>query len=152
MATQTSAGTTIGISATLPTTFDTAPITGYPSLTLTSIGEVTDIPAVGGARSVITHSPLAEIDVDKFLGSFDHGSVSLTMALDDADAGQVILNAAVTSGAKHAIGITLPDGTQKFKTGIVSAVTFGVGTVDGTVVQATAQFEFTKSTVTKLPA
>lgn len=148
MAIQTSAGTTIGVSTTLPTTFDGDAITGYPSLTLVTIGEVVDIPAFGSTRAVINHSPLATLDVQKFLGSRDNGSLTITAALDDSDTAQGTLRAAVDSGAELAFGVTLPDGAKKFRTGRVSSFQDSVGTIDGALVQATIQIEFTRPTFT----
>jgi hypothetical protein len=148
MSKQAPAGTVIGASATLPTTYDSDGSSGYPSLTFTAIGEITDIPSFGPTRAVVTHSPLASIDIDKKLGSRDNGSLTLTMALDDDDAGQAILEAAVASGDAIAFEIQLPDGSEKYFTGVVSSFQNGVGTIDGEFIQATSQIEITKPFVT----
>ena len=65
---QTTAGATIGISATLPATNDAA---GYAALTFSLIGEVTDLGEFGREYATVTHNPIASRRTIKRKGSFN---------------------------------------------------------------------------------
>jgi co-chaperonin GroES (HSP10) len=116
MASYTSAGSTIEVSATLPATYDS---TGYAALTYTAIGEVTSIGSFGQSANLVTHLPLDSRVIVKRKGSYNYGTLGLEMARDDADAGQVILVAAQSDDNSHSFKITLQDGTVLYFTGQV---------------------------------
>lgn len=108
----TSAGTTLGVSATAPATFDAA---GYAALTFTAIGDITDMGEIGTVYEDIPHKPLGERGTYHFKGGFDDGGLQLQMAEAFADdAGQVILKAALASDADYYFVLEFndnPDGT-----------------------------------------
>ena len=55
---QTLVDSVIAISASLPTTFDSDGTTGYPSLTFTTVGQVTDWAAGGQTYNIVTSNPM----------------------------------------------------------------------------------------------
>ena len=146
MAIQTSAGTTLGMSTTLPTTFDDDGTNGYPSLTYTTIGEITEIPAFGSVYNLITHNPLGERRVTKRKGSINDGTLTLTFAADAADTGQAAIKTAHTSDSEIAIKITYPDGEDDFFTALVMSYQINAGGSDS-IKQDTVTLELTRAPV-----
>lgn len=128
MAIQEGSGTIVGISVTLPTTFDDDGTNGYPSETYVTVGEVMSVPQYGSVNNVIRHLALAEIDVDKRPGSRDNGSIVLPLALDDADTGQIAIEGALRT--EVAIEIQLPNGEEHYFTAYVMSYQQGVAGAD----------------------
>lgn len=141
MSVNTSAGTTLHICATPPTTFDAA---GYTALVWVPVGEVVDPGEFGRKYATVTHNPVATRGTQKFKGSFNEGTMNLKLALDDADAGQTLLRAAVLADAAYSFKVTLPSG-RKFNFQAM-AMDFSIGglTVDS-VTSATCALELTTS-------
>jgi len=127
MAIQTSAGTILYASASLPATYDQ---TGYEALSWSAVGEVTEIPAFGSVYNLITHSPLGERRVVKKKGSVNDGSMTLNFAADAADAGQGVLKTAHTSDTEISVKITYPDGEDDYFTALVMGYQVNPGNVD----------------------
>jgi hypothetical protein len=107
---QTSAGTTIAISAVLPATDDAA---GYNALTWAAIGEVTDLGEFGREYATVTHNPVASRRTIKRKGSYNDGTMALQLALDRDDAGQILVKTALASDANKAFRITYQDGSKE---------------------------------------
>lgn len=124
MAIQTSAGTALAVSATLPSTYDQ---TGFDALTFTSIGEITDLGEYGKVYELITHNPIATRRTQKFKGTYNNGSVTLQMAEDISDAGQVILDAAVDSDNDYAFRVTAQDADKDYFQAKVMSKTVNIG-------------------------
>jgi len=124
---QTSAGTTISISATLPAQNDQA---GFEALTFTEIGEVTSIGGFGITYNEVTHNPLGDRKTFKFKGSYDNGTLTVDYALVDDDAGQLILDAAVNSDNNYAFEISRQDGAKRYFIARVMSKTETIGGVD----------------------
>ena len=143
MAVQTSAGTTIGISAGLPATDDAA---GYGALTFTPIGEVTDLGEYGKVFNLVTHNPIATRRTEKFKGSFNEGSISMGIGEDTSDAGQILLDTAVESDANFAFEITAQDGDIDYFQAKVMSKTVSVGSVDS-IRTSTVQLEITSAII-----
>ena len=143
MAVQTSAGTTIGVSAGLPSTDDAA---GYGALTFTTIGEVTDLGEYGKVFNLVTHNPIATRRTEKFKGSFNEGSISMGIGEDTSDAGQTLLDTAVESDANFAFQITAQDGDIDYFQAKVMSKTVNVGSVDS-IRSSTVQLEITSGIV-----
>ncbi|MEM1189943.1 MAG: phage tail tube protein [Pseudomonadota bacterium] len=122
-----SAGTTVGLSATLPGAFDAA---GYGALTFTEIGEIESVPEFGPSFSLITFTPLNSRVVSKRKGSVNYGQLAITLGRVPSDAGQTILIAAQASDASQAIEITLQDGTKIYTTGQVMSYRTNVGNTE----------------------
>ena len=150
MAIQTSAGTTLGMSTTLPTTFDSDSGTGYPSLSFTTVGEITEIPAFGSVYNWITHNPLGERRVTKRKGSINDGTLTLTFAADASDTGQAALKTAHTSDSEIAIAITYPDGEDDYFTALVMSSQINAGG-SNSIQQDTVTLEPTHAPVNLAP-
>jgi hypothetical protein len=90
------AGSSLAISAGLPVTNDAA---GFAAVTPTPvvIGEITSFGARGRTYTIVPHLPLSERRAKKAKGSYDEGDPSYSLAIDKADAGQVIAEAALLS-------------------------------------------------------
>jgi len=141
---QTLVETTISVSASLPATFDGA---GYGALSFTAVGQVTDWTAGGQVYNIVTSNPIAQRSTDKYKGTFNNGTDSITVNRDDDDAGQVIILAALTDDADYAFEVTYQDSTIDYFTGKVVSFDTVAGGADS-IVQKTIQLERTRSTVT----
>jgi len=99
--------TTYAACSTLPATYDASGY-GATSLTYTTIGQVESFPEFGEIRSVGEFRPITGA-VTKVKGTSNYGGGDMVMADIPADAGQVILKAAVASENHYSIKITYPD-------------------------------------------
>lgn len=108
-AVETVAGTTISISAEQPLTFDEA---GYTDTGMdwSAIGEVTDGGEHGREYAEVTHNPISTRGTQKFKGSFNEGTKTLALAIDDDDVGQVLLTAAVISDNDYSFKVSYGGG------------------------------------------
>ena len=124
---QTSAGTTLHISASAPATYNS---TGFAALTWTEIGEVTDLGEFGRQYNLVTHNPLGDRRTVKRKGSYNDGTINAQMARVPADAGQTILKTAVDSDDSYSIKVTLQNGDIFYTTAQIMSYTVNVGSVD----------------------
>lgn len=123
MGVATTAGTVLRISAGIPATFNQA---GYAALTYTTVGEITSLGEFGREYSLVTHNPIDTRGTQKFKGSYNEGTLDLTLGLDTDNAGQILMKAAALSDAIYAIKITDQKGdiyymqvaVMKFKVGL----------------------------------
>jgi hypothetical protein len=141
---QTLVETTIGVSASLPATYDDA---GYGALTFTTVGQVTDWTPGGQVFNVVTSNPIAQRSTDKYKGTFNNGADSITVNRDDDDAGQVLVLAALAADTDYSFEVTYRDGTIDYFTGKVVSFDTVAGGADS-IVQRTISLERTRSTVT----
>jgi len=117
-------GTTLGTSATLPATFD-AP--GYSVLTFTAIGKVIDIGELAKAYNVISHQEIGNDHPEKLKDTYDIANVTITVARDSTDAGQVLMQTALGVTASYSFEIVLPSGnTGAFTAKVIKS---GMGAV-----------------------
>ena len=123
----TSAGTTLGVSATAPATYDVA---GFTALTFIAVGEITDMGEYGRQYNLVTHNPLGDRRTVKRKGSYNDGALSLQLARVSDDAGQAVLVAALDTDDSVACEVVLQDGTKQYMTAQVMSYTTGVGSVD----------------------
>ena len=144
----TSAGTTIGISTGEPSTYDD---TGFAALTFETIGEVTDLGEFGREYSLVTHNPLGSRQTVKRKGSFNDGSISMTVARVPSDSGQTELINALDSDDNYSFNVTLQDGTELYFIGQVMSYTANVGSVDQ-ITSASITIEITDEIVEVSPA
>ena len=121
-------GTEISVSASAPATFTAS---GYAALTFALIGEITDPGEHGPTRAITQHKPINTGVVQKLPGSMDQGDKTLQLAIDDDDAGQTLLRAAVNSGATHYFKTEYPDGAIDYFPAVVSSFKKGGGDADG---------------------
>ena len=129
----TAAGTQFSISATLPATHDLA---GFEALTFTDIGELVDGGSAGKTFNKVDHSPLGEREVLSLKGSFSQGTRSLSLGRDIADAGQVLILAALEVDDPYAFRIVYQNGDIDYLIATVDSYTDDIGTID-TIVGST---------------
>jgi len=139
----TSAGTTIGISSTLPATYDAS---GYGALSYSAVGEVTDLGEFGREYALVTHSPLGARRTVKRKGSYNDGQVAMTVARVPTDTGQADIITALDSDDPVAFEIVLQDGTTLYFAGVVMSYTTNVGSVDQ-ITSASVMIEITTDIV-----
>lgn len=126
MAYTTAAGTALAISAGHPATQDAA---GFVALTYTEVGAVEKIGTFGGTFAKVEFQPLKGGKI-KRKGSVDYGTLNPTMALDEADAGQILMRTAAnnTANTLYSFKVTRQDGSIIYCEGLV----FGMPeTIDG---------------------
>ncbi len=143
----TSAGTTIGIVSGDPSSYDA---TGFEALTFDLIGEVTDLGEFGREYSLVTHNPLGDRQTVKRKGSYNDGSISMTVARTPDDAGQTTLQAALDSDDNYSFNVTLQDGTELYFSAQVMSYTANVGTVDQ-ITTASVTIEITDEIIEVAP-
>lgn len=137
MAINTSAGSTLSISAASPATYNQA---GFTALTFTEVGELTNLGEFGREYALVTHNPVGDRRTIKRKGSFNEGSITLEMALDNDDAGQVLLKAAADSDMSYSFKVTTQNGDVYFFSAQTMSFRVSVGTVDQ-ITSATAMLE-----------
>lgn len=121
-------GALLGISATLPATFDAA---GYAAVTVTNIGEIVDLGGFEKTWSVISFQPLAQRYPTKLKGIFNYGDVTFTFARVAADTGQDLVRVAELSDNSYTIKITMPGTAVANFTAKVISLGLGAVTVEG---------------------
>lgn len=144
MGVQTSAGATLRISASQPATYTEA---DYKTLFDASpapalVGEITDMGEFGREYALVTHNPVGDRGTVKFKGSFNEGTMTLSLGLDNDDAGQTVMQSASLSDSDHSFAVELQDGQRYFFQAKVMSWRVGVGSVDS-VTTATAALELT---------
>ena len=144
MTVRTSAGTTLRVTASAPATFNSA---GYTTLFSTSpvpalVGEVTDLGEFCREYALVTHMPVGNRGTQKFKGSFNEGTITLSLGLDTDDAGQIIMKAASISDNDYSFMVTTQNGDKYFFRAQIMSWKVGVGSVDS-ITTATATLEIT---------
>lgn len=126
MTARTSAGTSIAIGPA-PSTNDEA---GFDAVSYDTIGEITDAGEYGKVFALVTHNPLATRGTQKFKGSYNNGSITLQLAIDEVDTGQIAAFAALESDDSFSIRVTKQNGSIDYFTSQVMSFTTQVGSVD----------------------
>jgi len=148
MSFDTAAGVSLALSETLPATYDD---TGYGALTGTVVGEITNVGEFGKQFALVTHMPLATRGTKKSKGSFNNGTLSPQLALDEADAGQIILKAALESDNPVVAIITMDNGDIYYMEVLVMSAPITIGGVDD-VVTAAPSLEVTDNPIVYVAA
>ena len=138
-----SVGTVVSVSTTAPATYDAA---GFGALTWSTCGELAELPSFGAEAALATHTPLATGIVAKRRGSLNYGSVALTMAVSDADAGQSVLQdsaeAAAGTDAQVSVKVVLVNGEIQYFTAQVMSYKVNVGNADAiTMAEVTLEID-----------
>lgn len=141
MAVRTSAGTTLRVSAAAPGTFNSA---GYAALTFTAVGEITDLGEFGREYALVTHNPVGNRSTQKFKGSFNEGTINLSLGLDTDDAGQILLKTASNADTAYSFEIVTQNTDKYYFQAMVMSFKVGVGSVDS-ITTATVTLELTTS-------
>jgi hypothetical protein len=107
------AGTELAISARVPTV---PGLPGYAALTYLAIGGVEKLGTYGGGAGKTTFQPLKG-GTQKHKGPVAMTALSPTLALDENDAGQILLRlAADHATGRFAVKVTYPDGGIRYFT------------------------------------
>lgn len=126
----TAAGTIISVSDTLPTSYDDDASDGFPSLSFTEVGEVTDLGEFGRVYEQVVHNPLNNRRTIKRKGSYDDGEVSMVVARTPGDAGQTILQTGLDSDDSISVKVELQSGDVLYFSVQVMSYTANVGTIN----------------------
>lgn len=111
MTVTTTATSTLKVTASAPGTFDVA---GYGALSFTNVGEITNLGEFGTEFALVTHSPIGSRTVQKYKGSKNVGTMSMTLGLDTDDAGQILLKAAAASDNDYSFEVTTQNGDKYY--------------------------------------
>jgi hypothetical protein len=141
MTVRTSAGSTLRVSAGVPATFNVA---GYGALTFSAVGEITDLGEFGREYALVTHNPIGSRGTQKFKGSFNEGTMNLSLGLDTEDAGQVLMKAASLSDNLYSFEVETQNGDIYYFQAMVMSWKVGVSTVDS-ITTASCALELTTS-------
>lgn len=144
MTVRTSAGTTLRVTSSQPATYDAS---GYNTLFTASpvpaaVGEITDLGEFGREYALVTHNPVGTRGTQKFKGSFNEGTMSLSLGLDTDDAGQIVMKTASTSDNNYSFMVTTQNGDKYYFQAKVMSFKVGVGGVDS-ITTATCTLELT---------
>lgn len=141
---ETVAGTTLYITAEAPNTYNSAGYAGT-GMNWTAIGEITDGGEQGREYALVTHMPIATRGVQKFKGSYNEGSKTLQLGLDNDDAGQVILQAALLSDNDYSFKVLYQGGDIEYFRAKVMSLKKAATSVD-TIRSASVTLEITTHT------
>jgi hypothetical protein len=114
------AGAIVGISATLPATYDPA---GYDvsGTSYTPVANVESIGNHGMTAAVTTFTPVDTAVVAKVKGSKDYGTINLVLGYVPSDAGQALLKTASEAPQTHySIELRYQDGETHYLDVLVS--------------------------------
>lgn len=143
MSFDTAAGVSLAIVAGPPATYDAV---GYGATSPVVVGEVTNVGEFGKQFELVTHQPLATRGVKKAKGSFNNGSLNPQLALDEDDAGQIILNEALESDEPYVVSITMDNGDVYYMEALVMGRPVTIGGVDD-IVTASPTLEITHNPI-----
>ena len=135
----TSAGSTLHCGASAPGSYDS---TGYDALSWVAVGEVTNLGEFGREFNLVTHNPVGVRSTQKFKGSYNEGTVNLTLGLQTDDAGQILMKAASLLDVPYSFKVTTQNGDIYYFRALVMHWKVGVGSVDQ-ITQATTTLEIT---------
>jgi hypothetical protein len=145
MTVRTTAGSTLAITASQPATYNSA---GYEALTNASpttfvdIGEISDLGEFGRVYNVVKYNTIANRATTKRKGSYDEGTMSLKVGLDNDDAGQTLAKTASESDNDYTFRLTIQDGTKYYFQAQVSSFKITAGNVDS-ITEAMISLELT---------
>ena len=108
----------------------TAATTALAALTYTAVGEVEDAGEIGDTVSTQTFTALDDRRTRKFKTTYDAGDQSLTIGLDQDDAGQIAMSAALKADDSYAFKIDYGDGFIDYYTGKVTKWSKSIGAAD----------------------
>lgn len=106
MTVYTSAGTTLGLSASAPASYNQA---GYEALTFTDVGEISDLGEIPArVYELVTWQPISERGMRKSKGGYQIGSQTITVGIDPDDAGQTMIDTATAADTVYSVKIYHP--------------------------------------------
>jgi hypothetical protein len=120
-----SAGTKVSLSSGKPTGAPSA--TTLSALTYTEIGGVSEVGMLGPESSVIVFNPLSDNISYKQKGQKNAGALDCKGALNNEDAGQILLQAAEASPEEYALKIELTNGSTLYCMILVTSFKTNIG-------------------------
>lgn len=123
-------GALLGISATLPATFDSAGYTAV-GVVYTNIGEIADLGGFEKSWVILPFQPVNQRFPTKIKGSYDISDVTFTVARVAADTGQDLVRVAEASDNSYTFRITLPSTAIAYFTAKVVKLGLGAISADG---------------------
>jgi hypothetical protein len=123
-----SVGTCVSVSATLPATFNEA---GYDALTFTQVGELEAIGEINVRHASVTFQNMCSGKTSTLKGAEEPVEITIDVAIDRDDAGQVIMTSARKSlTQKVAIKVSEADGDAVYFHGYVMSDTINYGGIN----------------------
>jgi len=116
MATHSSSGTCLSVSAALPATYNAA---GFNALTFTQVGELESVGEMVIRRNTGEFSNLCTGNTSIIKGNRQAITVSVVCALDEDDAGQVLMMASEASNNLYSFRVTRSNGAKDYFVGTV---------------------------------
>ncbi len=134
MTSTTAAGSTLAITATAPATLDEA---GYEAATFTIVGGIEKIGGIGAVFAKVEFQPLRG-PKDKHKGSRDNGSLTPSMALNEDDAGQMLMRTAADDPTSkiYYFEVTYPTGAKRWFGGRVFGMPENIDGADTIILAA----------------
>lgn len=136
MALQQAVGASIGVSVTLPSTYDAA---GYGALTMVRVGRPSSLPDLTGVYDIASFDDLSTGEELKFADMLRAGEGTFTLGYDTSDTGQIAIEGAV--GDKAAFCFTLKSGVKYYRTAVIKSY-MPTNVVAGGVVQSSVSLAF----------
>ena len=136
MATQGSLGAIYSISAGEPATYNSA---GFVALTFTEVGEVATLGDFGATFEDVTFVPLKTGITEHRKGGVDYGELSMSIAYDEADAGQILIKSGVDGANRDVIyshKIELTGGEIFYFTGQFFSAPYSIADASSMVTQS----------------
>lgn len=133
----TAAGCRLGFGTKTPA----ADKAGYEADTYVDVGEIEDLGEFGDTFSNVNFTALGDGRVRKYKGTADAGDMTLTVGLDNGDAGQTAVKAAHADRTKgnYNVKVTLNDGNPTANPVILpTTYYFGVKVMNNTVAAGSA--------------
>lgn len=118
-----SAGTTFSIASGVPATFDA---TGFAAQTFEVIGKVKNGGEFGKQFEVISNNYLSQRGTEKKKGTWNAGTLSLTVDVNGDD-GQLACETALDSDADYTFRVVLKNGDTHYMRGIVTGFRVTIG-------------------------
>jgi hypothetical protein len=126
---QTIAGATLGLSASLPATYDQA---GYEAsaMVYTDIAEIDDFGPHGMKATITEFTPVSTGVVAKMKGSKNYGTMALSIGSIPSNAGQALLETAAESNNHFSAKYSYPDGEVHYLDVVVATKEYRDGSVN----------------------
>lgn len=141
--TLTNIGTVVSVSAATPATFDQA---GYELLTFTEVSGVASIGEVGPTYETLSHVDLKDGITQKAHGALNYGDPAIQYRVIEDDAGQGIINTALSSRSTISIKIERASGLVQYAQAIVTSAPTSEST-SGAVYMRSSNLALTSSIV-----
>jgi phage tail tube protein FII len=135
MAKQTSSECKYALVLGEPATYDAA---GFAALTFVPVPAVDSIGAYGATYNEVEAMPLSSEFVETYKGSGRAGAVDISMYLDTADAGQILIASGTSGINRRAVfshRITYQDGSIDYAVGQLFSATKEIGAQDSMVMR-----------------